>query len=50
MAVVIECKNVTYSYPLTTKPAISNLNLSLERGKWRLLTDNEIQILEREEK
>ena len=26
------------------------LDLSLERGKWRLLTDNEIQILEREEK
>ena len=34
MAVVIECKNVTYSYPLTTKPAISNLNLSLEKGKF----------------
>lgn len=34
MAVVIECKNVTYSYPLTEKPSIANLNLSLERGKF----------------
>ena len=34
MAVVIECKNVTYSYPLTDKPSIANLNLSLEKGKF----------------
>ena len=34
MAAVIECKNVTYNYPLTEKPAIKNLNLKLERGKF----------------
>lgn len=34
MAAVIECKNVTYNYPLTEKPAIKNLNIKLERGKF----------------
>ena len=34
MAAVIECKNVTYNYPLTEKPAIKDLNLTLERGKF----------------
>ena len=34
MAAVIECKNVTYNYPLTEKPAIKDLNLKLERGKF----------------
>ena len=34
MAAVIECKNVTYNYPLTEKPAIKNLDLKLERGKF----------------
>ncbi|HAX52370.1 ABC transporter ATP-binding protein [Muricomes intestini] len=34
MDIVMECKDVTYSYPLTKKPAIKNLNLKLERGKF----------------
>ncbi len=34
MDIIMECKNVTYSYPLTKKPAIKNLNLQLERGKF----------------
>ncbi len=34
MAVVIECKNVTYSYPLTDKPSISEFNFSFEKGKF----------------
>lgn len=29
----IECKNVTYSYPLADTPAIENLNLKIEKGK-----------------
>lgn len=34
MAVVIECKDVTYSYPLTEKPAVENLNVKIESGKF----------------
>ena len=34
MAAVIECKNVTYNYPLTEKPAVKNINITLERGKF----------------
>ena len=34
MDVVIECKDVTYSYPLTEKPAIENLSVQIERGKF----------------
>lgn len=34
MDLIMECKNVTYSYPLTEKPAMSNLNLQIERGKF----------------
>ena len=33
MAYEVECKDVTYTYPLSKKPAIKNLNLKLERGK-----------------
>lgn len=31
---IIECKNVTYSYPLTETPAIRDLNVNIERGKF----------------
>ena len=34
MAVVIECKDVTYYYPLTEKPAVEDLNLKIESGKF----------------
>lgn len=34
MDFIMECKNVTYSYPLTKKPAVKDLNLQLERGKF----------------
>lgn len=34
MDIVIECKNVTYTYPLAKKPSIKNLNLKIERGKF----------------
>lgn len=34
MDIIMECKNVTYSYPLTKEPAIKGLNLQLERGKF----------------
>ena len=33
MDIIMECKNVDYSYPLTTEPAIKHLNLQIERGK-----------------
>ncbi len=32
MAAVIECRNVTYTYPLGTKPAIRDLSLDIESG------------------
>lgn len=31
---IIECKNVTYSYPLAEMPAIRDLNVNIERGKF----------------
>ena len=31
---VIECKNITYTYPVSEEPAIKNLNLDIERGKF----------------
>lgn len=34
MGVVIEFKNVSYSYPLTAEPSIKNLNCKLEEGKF----------------
>lgn len=34
MAAVIECKNVTYTYPLAKEPAIRDLNIDIERGKF----------------
>ena len=34
MAAVIECKNVTYHYPLTEKPAIKDFSFNIERGKF----------------
>ena len=37
MDIIMECKNVDYSYPLTTEPAIKHLNLQIERGKFKCL-------------
>lgn len=34
MGVVIELKDVTYSYPLTKEPSIKNLSCQLEKGKF----------------
>lgn len=34
MDYIIECKNVTYTYPLAESPSISQLNLNIERGKF----------------
>ncbi|MDO4565859.1 MAG: ABC transporter ATP-binding protein [Oscillospiraceae bacterium] len=34
MGAVIELKNLTYNYPLTSKPAIKNLSLSIEKGRF----------------
>lgn len=31
---IIECRNVTYSYPLAETPAIRELNVRIERGKF----------------
>lgn len=31
---IIECKNVTYSYPLAEEPAIRDLTVNIERGKF----------------
>lgn len=31
---IIECKNVTYSYPLAETPSIQELNVNIERGKF----------------
>ena len=33
MDIIMECKNVNYTYPLTDKPQISDLNIKIERGK-----------------
>lgn len=34
MDYIIECKNVTYSYPLAKAPSIKELNVNIERGKF----------------
>jgi energy-coupling factor transport system ATP-binding protein len=34
MDYIIECKNVSYTYPLAEKPSITGLNLNIERGKF----------------
>ena len=34
MDVIMECKNVTYSYPLTKEPAIKKLDFQIERRKF----------------
>ncbi|PHV69533.1 ABC transporter ATP-binding protein [Sporanaerobium hydrogeniformans] len=34
MGIVIEFKDVSYSYPLTKEPSIKNLNCKLEKGKF----------------
>ena len=34
MDIIMECKNVTYSYPLTKQPSVKNINLKFERGKF----------------
>lgn len=34
MDFVIQVNNVTYSYPLTKEPALKNLNIEIERGKF----------------
>ena len=33
MGNIMELKNVTYTYPLTNKPQIKDLNLKIEEGK-----------------
>ena len=34
MDIIMECKNVDYSYPLKTETAIKHLNLKIERGNF----------------
>lgn len=34
MGCVMECKNVTYTYPLADEPSIRNVSLSIEEGKF----------------
>ena len=34
MGYVMECKNVTYTYPLADEPSIRNVSLSIEEGKF----------------
>jgi len=34
MGYVMECKNVTYSYPLADEPSIRNVSLNIEEGKF----------------
>ena len=34
MDIIMECKNVTYSYPLTEEPSIKSFDLQIERGKF----------------
>ena len=31
---IIECTNITYTYPISEEPAIRNLSLNIERGKF----------------
>ena len=34
---VIRLENITYTYPLASEPALKNINLTLERGKFYAL-------------
>ena len=34
MGCVMECKNVTYTYPLADEPSIRNVSLNIEEGKF----------------
>ena len=34
---VIQLENITYTYPLASEPALKNINLTLERGKFYAL-------------
>lgn len=34
MGYVVECKNVTYTYPLADEPSIRNVSLNIEEGKF----------------
>ena len=34
MGYVMECKNVTYTYPLADEPSIRNVSLNIEEGKF----------------
>jgi len=34
MDYIIECKNVSYTYPLAENPSICNVNINIERGKF----------------
>lgn len=34
MAYVIECKNVTYTYPLAKEPSIKDISINIEEGKF----------------
>lgn len=34
MDIIMECKNVSYFYPLTSQPSVKGLNLKFERGKF----------------
>ena len=33
MGIIMECKNVDYSYPLVDEPTLSNINIQIEKGK-----------------
>ena len=33
MGYIMECKNVTYTYPLVDKPALTDVNINIEKGK-----------------
>ena len=37
---VIECKNITYTYPISEEPAIKQLTLNIERGKFYGIVGN----------
>ena len=33
MSIIMECKDVSYQYPLTEKPTLKNINVQIEKGK-----------------
>ena len=33
MSIIMECKNVSYQYPLTDKPTLHDINVQIEKGK-----------------